>query len=339
MEHRSRASTRHATRPRRQRGFAYVYTAMAFVPLAGVLAFGIQWAQLTSTQAALQDYVDARAISAIKDRFGDHTEFVDVGSYLPGQTAAYEDPICGGWRPGERKFDQQSPCRKSLGAPAHRFAHTISLPLVAAPLLKMIGAAEQAELTAEATSFIPRRHIILVQDVSGSLGEIGPSQQALHRVLDTLLAQDLPGDDVGLLSFSDDATELVGLQPLTAGETALREAIDDLEIINSTNTAAAIELGRQMAVPVPVPTYEAQPMLVLITDGVPNDLDAAIEQAKITCDEDIDIWGIGVGDSLDLDQLADMACDDDQVVPAPHESDIRDAFVEILTRIPVRLAQ
>ncbi|NUR91934.1 MAG: VWA domain-containing protein, partial [Nonomuraea sp.] len=76
-------------------------------------------------------------------------------------------------------------------------------------------------------------NLTFVVDVSGSMGEPGRLdlvKQALHTLLDQLA----PGDEVSIVSFSDEAKVLATMTPLTARQD-LHAAVDQLVTEGSTN--------------------------------------------------------------------------------------------------------
>ncbi len=318
----------------------------ALIPLIGMLVLAMQFAQLSATRYALQEYVSARAVSAITDRFGGYTEQVDLDVFIPDQIDPGTEATCGGWDHAARSFNASSPCRSASGVPAHRVEHAVTVPLLFAPLVTLIGGSPTAELTAYATSFIPERHVMLVQDVSTSLGDIVPSQGALSAVIDTMYGHDLPGDRVGLVSFGSDATVEIGLTDLETGLGSVQTAIDDLALTGATCTAGGMKRGREELQPLAA-DHEAAPLMIVVTDGSPNTvcagasgdpLDAAIHQRETACNAGIDVWAIAVG-SPDMSTLEDLACDTDQIIPVSDEAQVSSAIVGILTRIPVRLVE
>lgn len=331
---------------RREGGAAMLLVLLAMIPLIGLLALAMQVAQLTATRAALQDYVDARAVAAIQDRFGGYTERVDVDVFIPGQIDPGTDPVCGGWDHSARNFASASPCRSASGVPAHRVEHAISVPVLFAPLATLVGGDPTADLSAYATSFIPERHVMLVQDVSTSLGSIDASQDALRALVDTMNSHDLPGDQVGLLAFGSDVEVKIGLTDLESDLGAVHTAIDDLALAGATCTSGGIKTGREQLQPIP-PEHEVAPLMIVVTDGSPNTTcagtsgdptDSAVSETETACSSGIDVWAIAVG-SPDMTALGQLACDSTQVIPVSDPAGVSAAVVNILTGIPVRLVE
>jgi len=85
-------------------------------------------------------------------------------------------------------------------------------------------------------------NLTFVIDVSGSMAEPGRLdlvKQSLHTLIDQLA----PGDQVSIVSFSDEATVLASMTPLAA-RTELHAAVDQLTVAGSTNLEAGLEIGR-----------------------------------------------------------------------------------------------
>lgn len=341
---------------RRERGMVMVYVAVALIPLVGLFVLAMQWAQLTVVQAALQDYVDARAISSIQDRFGAPMGPIDLASFVPDQTDPLTPPQCGGWDHDGRSFNSGSPCRSSGGVPAHRVEHTITVPILFAPLAALVDGSPEAELTASATAFIPRRQVVLVQDISGSLGpDLSPSQNALSRVVNTMHDQDLPGDEIGIVSFGSDAIVETSMAQLTTDKSVLDSTIANLDTSaegrrSATCTIGGISLGRDAVLP-RKPEHEASPLMVIVTDGDPTTNcgfseappeAAAIAEADQACEDLIDVWVIAVpstAGSPNLEVIGQLACNEHQVISVDTAGGVEAAVADILTQIPVRIVE
>ena len=162
----------------------------------------------------------------------------------------------------------------------------------------------------------------LVIDSSGSMAE-GGRLELVKRTLELLVDQMRDDDQLGIVTFSSDAREV--LAP-TAGEERyrIREAIRNLQSGGSTNAQAGLVLGYRMA--------ERQfrdgavNRVVLCSDGVANtgqtDQDKILEEVRRAAEHSIDITSVGVGmnnhNDVFLERIADQgngSChyvDDDQ---------------------------
>jgi Ca-activated chloride channel family protein len=151
-------------------------------------------------------------------------------------------------------------------------------------------------------------NLTFVVDVSGSMAEPGRLdlvKSALLKLLDQLA----PGDQVSIVSFSDEATVLASMTPLTArGE--LQDAVDQLSIAGGTNLGAGLVTGYQEASK--AFRAAATNRVILLSDGLANqgstEWQAILDQAKEYAGRQVTLLTVGVGrdygDTL-MEQLAD----------------------------------
>lgn len=118
---------------------------------------------------------------------------------------------------------------------------------------------------------------VLVIDLSTSMREdddrLTPAIQAGQLFVSTMgleLPVEQGGDQVGLVTFSTSAEELV---PLTQDASALIAAINSLDVISGTNIAHGIEVGTQTIIDGATQNPFAARVMVLLSDG--EDLDVA----------------------------------------------------------------
>ncbi|MEV4108029.1 von Willebrand factor type A domain-containing protein [Nonomuraea sp. NPDC049695] len=151
-------------------------------------------------------------------------------------------------------------------------------------------------------------NLTFVVDVSGSMAETGRLdlvKSALLKLLDQLA----PGDQVSIVSFSDEAQVLASMTPLTArGE--LREAVDELTVNGGTNLEAGLVTGYQEASKAFRPA--ATNRVILLSDGLANqgstEWQAILDRVKEYAGRQVTLLTVGVGrdygDEL-MEQLAD----------------------------------
>ncbi|SDM29319.1 vWA domain-containing protein [Nonomuraea jiangxiensis] len=151
-------------------------------------------------------------------------------------------------------------------------------------------------------------NLTFVVDVSGSMGEPGRLdlvKSALLKLLDQLA----PGDQVSIVSFSDEATLLASMTPLTA-RSDLRDAVNALTIAGGTNLEAGLVAGYREASQAFRPA--ATNRVILLSDGLANQGSTAwqsiLDQAKEYAGRQVTLLTVGVGreygDEL-MEQLAD----------------------------------
>ncbi|GAA3226445.1 vWA domain-containing protein [Nonomuraea helvata] len=151
-------------------------------------------------------------------------------------------------------------------------------------------------------------NLTFVVDVSGSMAETGRLdlvKSALLKLLDQLA----PGDQVSIVSFSDEAKVLASMTPLTARD-ELREAVDELTVNGGTNLEAGLVTGYQEASKAFRPA--ATNRVILLSDGLANqgstEWQAILDRAKEYAGRQVTLLTVGVGrdygDEL-MEQLAD----------------------------------
>ncbi|MDF2711866.1 MAG: hypothetical protein K0R62_7518 [Nonomuraea muscovyensis] len=151
-------------------------------------------------------------------------------------------------------------------------------------------------------------NLTFVVDVSGSMAETGRLdlvQQALH----TLLGQLAPGDQVSIVSFSDQARLVASMTPLTA-RSELHAAVDRLAVDGGTNLEAGVVAGYQEAARAFRPA--ATNRVILLSDGLANQGETAwqaiLDRVKEHAGRQVTLLTVGVGreygDEL-MEQLAD----------------------------------
>ncbi|MEV7967099.1 von Willebrand factor type A domain-containing protein [Sphaerisporangium sp. NPDC088356] len=188
--------------------------------------------------------------------------------------------------------------------------------------------------TAEAAARRPA-NLTFVVDVSGSMGDPGRLdlvREALHTLVDQLG----PGDQVSIVSFSDEARLRISMTP--ASERAdLHAAVDSLGTEGSTNLEAGLVTGYEEASRAfrPVATNR----VILLSDGLANTGNTSwqgiLDRVKEQAGHRITLLCVGVGrdygDAL-MEQLADNGDGAAVYVSSPEEA--RKIFVE---RLPAGL--
>jgi Ca-activated chloride channel homolog len=151
-------------------------------------------------------------------------------------------------------------------------------------------------------------NLTFVVDVSGSMAEPGRLdlvKSALYKLLDQLA----PGDQVSIVSFSDQATVLASMTPLAAREELVR-AVSNLTIAGGTNLEAGLVTGYQEAAQAFRPA--ATNRVIVLSDGLANQgstqWQALLDRVKEYAGRQVTLLTVGVGrdygDEL-MEQLAD----------------------------------
>ena len=267
---------------RGERGTVTIMVAIALVPLIGILALAIDYGNCVVAQTALQNYVDAKSLAHLKEEFGLPVEPVEINDHLPFQTGAADaTPVKGAWDLSSRSF---SPFTSVLqpGVPAVQVQnHPIDQPLL---LGGFFGIADQ-RLEASAVSFVKRRHIVIIQDLSGSMNQsqkMQRSRTALLTFVNFMATRPMPGDEMGLVSFSDSAQVEVSLDHMTGSHVgSLQNRINALSPGGLTHTEDGLDEARQLFDS--SPDDMADQIAILVTDGDPTDEGATDTAASALC--------------------------------------------------------
>jgi hypothetical protein len=334
---------------RRRRGTVTVWVAVAMVPMIGFLALVADYGYATVSGAALQNYADAKALAHTKEILGLPVEPVKLARYVPGQDATPDDqlPIKGAWRFDTGKFT--TPAHVTTpGVPASSFDRKITHHL----LLGGFFGVQTQELRAHAVAFVKKRHVAIVQDVSGSMGDLEggttrmeASKEALRIFVDFMRSQDMPGDHVGLVSFGklkdpngfeSIATVDVPMSLLTVGTTgALQGKIAAMKPEGGTPTDLGIDSGLQMIEA--EPDGQADHIMILVSDGQPNSASAANAARDRVCASPMEIQFNTIRIGPGNDQPAPCHNGDDY--NSPTAEDVKGILITILSRQRVRLVE
>ncbi|MFC4589476.1 vWA domain-containing protein [Sphaerisporangium corydalis] len=204
------------------------------------------------------------------------------------------------------------------------------------------GAADETALlrvglqtrTAEAAARRPA-NLTFVVDVSGSMADPGRID-LVRDALNTLVDQLGPGDQVSIVSFSDEARVRLPMTPASRrGD--LHRAIDALGVEGSTNLESGLVTGYDQAARAfrPVATNR----VILLSDGLANTGDTSwqgiLDRVEEQAGRQITLLCVGVGrdygDAL-MEQLADNG--DGAAVYVSSTEEARKIFVE---RLPANL--
>lgn len=112
----------------------------------------------------------------------------------------------------------------------------------------------------------PRLSVIFVIDVSGSMQ--GPPLEHVIHAMEKLIELLDAEDRVGIVAFSDSATEIASLKTLDAPvRRQLKRRVRKLSAGGSTHIEAGLRLAQSM---LPEREQHERQMLLLLTDGAPN---------------------------------------------------------------------
>ncbi|MBE3016143.1 von Willebrand factor type A domain-containing protein [Microbispora sp. NEAU-D428] len=174
--------------------------------------------------------------------------------------------------------------------------------------------------------------LTFVVDVSGSMAEAG-RLDLVRRALHTLVDQLVPGDQVSIVSFREEAQVVAEMTAVTY-RAELHEAIDMLGAGGSTNLSDGLDTGYRLAAG--AFRQDATNRVILLSDGLANTGEttwqAILDRVSEHAGKKITLLCVGVGreygDQL-MEQLADRG--DGAAVYVSTEDEVRKAFTERLT--------
>jgi hypothetical protein len=275
---------------RRRRGIVTVWLAMGMVPLVGLMGLALDFGNVAVRQARLQAFVDAKAIGVLKEQFGSPNQRVELEQFTnPGEGVGIQAQVSRGiWsfqNPGYTVVDPNGfvPNLQPRQVPAGRaVVDAFDVPLFFGPLFGIA----KATLKADATAFVPRREIVIVQDVSGSMqatdvpgfpNRMVAAKAAVTTMLNLMANQRMPGDRVGLVPFDNavpggaSAPGGVGpfaVVPLTNLAGSLNQLLTEVARWNFAGLTRE-DLGLQAGAALfqGPPNSEVERILILVGDG------------------------------------------------------------------------
>jgi hypothetical protein len=315
-----------------------VIVAIALVPLIGFLALTIDFGNCLVAQTALQNYVDAKALAHLKEEFGLPVQEIAIDHHVPllGESVPQPDLQRGAWQFNRDRFD---PFRSVAqpGVPAV----SADVPMFNRNLLLggFFGIGSQ-QLSAHAVSFVKRRHIVIIQDVSGSMNgtPLSQSQTALRTFVNRMASQPMPGDSMGLISFGNTATTLVPLALNDQGQIQnLLTAINQLTAPMGNGTRTDLGLTQAQNEFALNPDPLADHIAMLVTDGAPNDRNAARAAARALCNSGPDVHLNSV--LINTGGGMQSQCGAGAVFPNVPPAQLQNILFTILSRQQVRLVE
>jgi Mg-chelatase subunit ChlD len=145
-----------------------------------------------------------------------------------------------------------------------------------------------------------------------------------------LVLVELPRDRVGVVAFNQRAQVLSAL----SGEMAeLTRAIDEIRPAPGTRIDRGLEEALRV-LPAGQDAESRQRVVVLLTDGRQYEAPgSALEVARQARQDGVVLFGIGLGDDVDLVYLAELV-GSERCYHAPHEGELAAMYEAIARRIP-----
>lgn len=167
--------------------------------------------------------------------------------------------------------------------------------------------------------------VALVIDCSGSMWgrEISDAKKAAVRFLDDIG----PSAHVGLVSFGNPNAHIQ--MGLTQDFKKLRRAIESLDAKGGTPMAEAIALTRDQV----LVNNENENVLVLLTDGMPNNSNNTRREAELAKQQGIQMITIGVGNGVDSDYLKQVASTPKDYYFVEESVQLESTFTTIASRL------
>ncbi len=333
---------------RRKRGTASIWLALMMVPMTGLVGVAVDFGRVAVKRSALQSFVDAKATAAIKEKFGT-VQTVEPGPFLgtlpPGHTLVVGGPggAIGTWDFEQKVYDSTVPVNAAL---APRAVPAVGAEITGLDVPLMFGrlfGVEKATLAARAVAYSPRRHIVLVQDLSGSMSgtPLNQAKQSLQSFVSTLDGQDMPGDEVGLVVFGSTAEMREPLGELRNNAGNLSGDINNMQAnLGGTNQKDGIDLAVTLFKP--VFPQEVARIMIVVTDGLPNSAEAEhIAAADAACALGISVQAVfisSVGVGSQAQQFTqNLACGPLSAALVGTPANLQQMLGNLVLKVPARL--
>jgi hypothetical protein len=328
------------------------------VCLIGLVGLAVDFGHVAARKTMLQNYVDAKAVAALKEQFGSPARTISAEDYLGALgtgTSAVIGPgawdfatIGGGW------VDPAPVSVPATMVPARSArVDALDVPLFFGPLFGI----HSATIDADAIAFAPKRHVVIVQDVSGSMcqpccgpctvgGGIGPAKTANQTLVNWMVANPLPGDQVGIVEFNNAVVRTLGLTPLATSAGVVNSQITTMTAQGCTNIGAGITAGTALFTGPDVPQVER--IMIVVGDGADP---AGVAAATTTAANNARLQGIAVytiyfssaPTPADRAYLAALAQPPGYARPAGAApvtpAMLTGLLIDIVTGVPMRLVQ
>jgi uncharacterized protein YegL len=277
---------------------------------------------------------------------------VFLGAEVPGQTVVVGGPggAIGIWDFANHTYDATPP----LTLPA-RAVPAVAAELTGLDVKLMFGplfGVDKATLAAKAVAYSPRRHIVIVQDLSGSMTgtPLTQAKQSLLGFVNKLDSQKMPGDEVGLVVFGSTSEQREPLELLRNNLGNLQGDINAMQAdLGGTDQASGIT--KAVAAFKPVFPQEVARLVMVVTDGVPSSFNGSfdsskqphIDAANAACAQGISVQSIFIssaGVGADAQQFTrDLACGPLEASMVGTPAELEAMLSKLILKVPARLVQ
>lgn len=338
---------------RRRRGIVMVWMAVAMAPLVGLTGLALDMGNVALVRTRLQNYVDAKAISALKEKFGGLPRQVELTDFV--------GPV-GAGKPTEIEIGIFDFKNRSFAVTPSLFLQNLQVPARGArvedfevPLLfgPIVGV-PSVKLSQQAVAYLGRRQVVIVQDVSGSMNtgsRMANAKTADKKVITEMASQAIAGDQVGLVAFDDGLVAKKALTPLAnGGAGTLVGIVGGWSPMGGTHISIGIQEGASLF---PEPHgNDVERILILVGDGEDCSFKDSLAEAKKAGARDINLFTIMITGGQ---QSGGGGCDDNGGGPekyfaqlpqergtyksSPDGANLASLLVAIVAGIPLHLVQ
>lgn len=345
---------------RRNRGSVTVFFSLGMICLIGVVGVTLDFGHVAARKNMLQNYVDAKAVAALKEEFGFPSQTIELEDYLgerivDAQETEPETSIAPGVWDFTALGDQWiDPAPLSLSAsmvPARSATvESLEIPIFFGPLFGV----DRIPIRADAIAFSPKRDVVIVQDVSGSMGSGSgsPREQALsadRTLVDQMDDQDMAGDRVGVVAFDSAVVDTLGLTPLAgSGAATVDGFIAGLSSSGGggTHIPSGISQGIDFLTASGPAVPSVERILIVVGDGGDGDFDDSLALAQTAGNDtnQIQVYTIYFATNGDCsasgaDYLSQLPQNRGYFRCAPGGPELTGMLIDIVTSIPMRLVQ
>lgn len=341
---------------RRKRGIAMIWMAVSMAPLLGLTGLATDMGHVALMRSKLQSYVDAKAISSLKERFGQLPRQVKLEDFI-GKAGAGKEATPGvgifkfGMEPGKGFTGTKSLSLAKGEVPARSaLLEDFELPLIFG---RIVGV-PSVKLTVSAVAYLGRRQVVIVQDVSGSMSlgsRMANAKNADRRVIKEMDSQQIAGDQVGLVAFDDGLVTKKPLTPLAGGGTGtLVGIVDGWSPQGGTNISLGIKEGASLySEP---HDADVERILIVVGDGEDCEFKKSVEEVDKAGARGIHVFTImitggqqfGGGGGCDNGggpekYFAALPRNRGVYKPSPNGNDLSSLLVAIVAGIPLHLVE
>jgi uncharacterized protein YegL len=327
---------------------------MFMLPLTGVVGVALDFGNVALDKYALQNFVDAKATAAIREKADPAQKKITPELFL-GKAGIGLQTTVGEAGGAIGLYDFVEGKYKGLAPLTERRVPAVPVTVAAFDVKLMFGplfGVAKATLSAKAVAYSPKRHIVIVQDLSGSMTgtPLAQAKQSLQGFVNKLSSQQMPGDEVALVVFGSSAQEREPLGELKINLGNLQSDITAMQAdLGGTDQASGInEAVKKFR---PVFPQEVARLIMVVTDGVPSSFNGNfnsskqphIDAANAACAQGISVQSVfisGQGVGADAQQFTkDLACGTLEASMVGTPQQLEAMLTKLIQKVPARLVE